>query len=85
LRGEKNEEHLLDLLNADEIEFLHNDRDPVLYCIYKVLDMDRMYFVQKCNEWMRACDLMYIEVSGGSLAGRGGGCAAVVDGCVWLV
>ncbi|GBF89673.1 hypothetical protein Rsub_02843 [Raphidocelis subcapitata] len=61
LRGEKNEEHLLDLLNMDEIEILHRDKDPVLFCLYKVLDMDRMYFVQKCNEWMRGIDHMYME------------------------
>jgi hypothetical protein len=33
----------------------------VLFCMYKVLDMDRMYFVQKANEWLRNCDFMYME------------------------
>jgi hypothetical protein len=30
--------------------------------MYKVLDMDRKYVVNKCNEWMRSCDTMYMEV-----------------------
>lgn len=30
----------------------------------QVMDMDRMYFVQKCNEWMRGIDFMYLEVRG---------------------
>jgi hypothetical protein len=138
LRRELNQEHLLDLLEPEEIEVVHNDPDPVrgplpgggvaagasclhaelgawaavaavahprlehpppftiplpthtqkntprpdtppaaapppkvLYCMYKVLDMDRMYFVQKANEWLRNCDFMFMEVGGRSKGGGG--------------
>jgi hypothetical protein len=36
LRNEKNERHLQDLLPAEEVHALHEDTDPVLYCMYKV-------------------------------------------------
>lgn len=61
LRGEKHEDVLLEMMPRDQVLTLHNDSDPVLYCIYKLLDMDRKYFVQKCNEWMRSADMMYME------------------------
>jgi hypothetical protein len=36
----------------------------------QILDMDRKFVVNKCNEWMRSCDMMYMEV--GVLGGLGG-------------
>ncbi|KAI8465382.1 MAG: hypothetical protein J3K34DRAFT_396170 [Monoraphidium minutum] len=64
LRGDPNREHLEDLLSPDDLDDLLDDKDPVLYCMYKVLDMDRKYVVNKCNEWMRSCDMMYMEFCG---------------------
>ena len=49
------------LVSPDDADAVGRSADPVLFAIYKVLDLDRKYYAQKCVEWIKVCDIMYME------------------------
>lgn len=61
LRGEPDDSAFVGLISDEEIEALARDRDPVLFSIFNVLQLDRKYYAQKCVEWIKVCDVMYME------------------------
>jgi predicted membrane chloride channel (bestrophin family) len=53
LRSDKSVIGLHDILTDEEVAELHAKHDPVLYCLYKALDVDHKYIAGKACEWMR--------------------------------